>query len=233
MGRQAQTGRDGSARTSASPRCRARRGTRWSTRGYTGLIEIDEEAGILFGRVAGIKDVVIFQAENVPALRRAFEESVDDYREFCEVRGEEPEKPVAEQSKATDTNPDRFIELCAKFPPRLIRDEDHFDRAVAFAMALDQGELSVDEYDYLEVPLTVIEAYQDEHHSLPGPKPTPAQMLKYLIEDAQRVSQAEVAEATGISESTIAGTAGCTEPIPATSTRRCWRSISTSTRACS
>jgi len=184
-------------------------------KGYRGVVEVDEDAGILHGRVLLPRDVVTFEGETVAEARKAFEDSVDDYLEFCEVRGEEPEKPAAEQSTVTRTSPDRFMELCAEFPPRLIRDEDHFDRAVAFAMALDQGELSVDEYDYLEVLLTVIEAYENEHHGSPNPAPTPAEMLKYLIEDAKRVSQADVAKATGISASTISGMVSGRRPISA------------------
>jgi predicted HicB family RNase H-like nuclease len=39
--------------------------------------------------------VVTFQGRTVDELRSAFRESVDDYLEFCERRGEEPDKPYS------------------------------------------------------------------------------------------------------------------------------------------
>jgi predicted HicB family RNase H-like nuclease len=64
-------------------------------KGYTGVIEIDQDAGVLYGRVLGLRDVITFQGETVAEARKAFQESVDDYLEFCEERGEAPEKPYS------------------------------------------------------------------------------------------------------------------------------------------
>jgi len=64
-------------------------------KGYTGQIEIDLESGMLCGRVIDIKDVVTFKGITVEEARRAFEESVDDYLEFCKDLGEEPDKPFS------------------------------------------------------------------------------------------------------------------------------------------
>jgi predicted HicB family RNase H-like nuclease len=64
-------------------------------KGYTAQIEIDEDVGILFGKVLGIKDVVTFKGETVDELRQAFHDSVDDYLEWCEELGEEPDKPFS------------------------------------------------------------------------------------------------------------------------------------------
>lgn len=66
-------------------------------KGYTGKVEFDEEAGIFHGEVIDTKDVITFQAENAKELRKAFEESVDDYLEFCKERGEKPDKPFSGQ----------------------------------------------------------------------------------------------------------------------------------------
>ncbi len=63
--------------------------------GYSAIVEIDEEAGILHGRVLGLRDVITFQGESVREARKAFEESVDDYLEFCKARGEVPDKPYS------------------------------------------------------------------------------------------------------------------------------------------
>ena len=64
-------------------------------KGYTGLIEVDEEAGVLFGRVIGLRDVITFQGTTVAEAHKAFEESVDVYLDFCAGRGEAPEKPYS------------------------------------------------------------------------------------------------------------------------------------------
>jgi predicted HicB family RNase H-like nuclease len=62
---------------------------------YTGIIEVDEEAGILYGKVVGLRDVITFQGATVAEASRAFEESVDDYLNFCSTRDEAPEKPYS------------------------------------------------------------------------------------------------------------------------------------------
>ena len=62
---------------------------------YIGKVEFDDEANIFHGEVVGIRDVITFQGENVRELRRAFEESVDDYLAFCAERGEKPDKPCS------------------------------------------------------------------------------------------------------------------------------------------
>ncbi|MEJ7639533.1 MAG: type II toxin-antitoxin system HicB family antitoxin [Singulisphaera sp.] len=64
-------------------------------KGYTGSVEVDTEAEILFGRVVGLYDVITFQGETVAQARKAFQDSVDDYLEFCAERGEAPEKPAS------------------------------------------------------------------------------------------------------------------------------------------
>jgi predicted HicB family RNase H-like nuclease len=66
-----------------------------SYKGYTGSIEVDTEADILFGRVVGLRDVVTFQGGTVSEARRAFQDSVDDYLAFRAERGEAPEKPAS------------------------------------------------------------------------------------------------------------------------------------------
>jgi predicted HicB family RNase H-like nuclease len=64
-------------------------------RGYVGLVEFDEDAEVFHGEVVNLRDVVTFEGRSVRELRKAFEESVNDYLEFCRQRGEEPEKPFS------------------------------------------------------------------------------------------------------------------------------------------
>ena len=64
-------------------------------KGYAGLVEYDDEAGIFHGEVVDLKDVITFQGKSVEKLEQAFRESIDDYLEFCLERGEEPDKPFS------------------------------------------------------------------------------------------------------------------------------------------
>lgn len=64
-------------------------------KGYTAQIEIDEEADILFGKVVDIRDMITFQGHTVEELRQSFHDSVDDYLDWCQELGKEPEKPFS------------------------------------------------------------------------------------------------------------------------------------------
>jgi predicted HicB family RNase H-like nuclease len=64
-------------------------------KGYEGVAVLDEEAGIFSGEVINTRDVITFQGDSVNKLLRAFQESVDDYLDFCKARNEEPEKPFS------------------------------------------------------------------------------------------------------------------------------------------
>ncbi len=64
-------------------------------KGYIGKVEIDEEAGILYGEVINVRDVITFEGTSVDEVQTAFRGSVDDYLEFCAQRGESPEKPFS------------------------------------------------------------------------------------------------------------------------------------------
>jgi predicted HicB family RNase H-like nuclease len=66
-------------------------------KGYTGVVEFDEESGSLYGRVIGLRDVITFQGESVAEVTQAFHDSVDDYLEFCAERGRTPDKPYSGQ----------------------------------------------------------------------------------------------------------------------------------------
>lgn len=65
-------------------------------KGYTASIEVDVDAGILFGRILDIKDVITFKARTIDEARQEFQNSVDEYLAFCEELGEEPDKPFLE-----------------------------------------------------------------------------------------------------------------------------------------
>lgn len=64
-------------------------------KGYVAIIDVDGDAALLHGEVFGLRDVITFEAESIPALKEAFKKSVEDYLEFCRERGEEPERPFS------------------------------------------------------------------------------------------------------------------------------------------
>ncbi len=62
---------------------------------YLAHIEYDAEADIFHGEVINIRDVITFQGKSTEELRRALEDSVEDYLEFCKERGEQPNLPFS------------------------------------------------------------------------------------------------------------------------------------------
>ena len=64
-------------------------------KGYTGKFEIDFEDNLISGIVIDIKDVITFHGHTIEEVLQCFHESVDDYLEFCQELGEDPEKPFS------------------------------------------------------------------------------------------------------------------------------------------
>lgn len=63
--------------------------------GYSALIEYNDQDGIFFGKLAGIRDGIGFHADNVADLRAAFQEAVDHYINLCAKIGKSPQKPYS------------------------------------------------------------------------------------------------------------------------------------------
>jgi predicted HicB family RNase H-like nuclease len=64
-------------------------------KGYAARIEFDGDDEIFTGRIAGIRDIVGFHADNVADLKAAFHEAVDDYVDACRKAGKDPQKPYS------------------------------------------------------------------------------------------------------------------------------------------
>ena len=64
-------------------------------RGYVGVMEVDPEAELIHGRVIGLRDVITFQGDTVAEARQAFQDSIDDYLEWCASEGRPPDKPFS------------------------------------------------------------------------------------------------------------------------------------------
>ena len=64
-------------------------------KGYFAKVEFDDNANIFHGEVINLRDVITFEGETVKEIKKAFQDSVDDYLDFCAKRGENPEKPFS------------------------------------------------------------------------------------------------------------------------------------------
>jgi predicted HicB family RNase H-like nuclease len=81
-----------------------------SHRGYSGTAEVSIEDGCLVGRVLHIRDIIAYEGCNVDALKRSFEEAVDDYLAHCAEISKSPDKPYS-GSFNVRTGPDRHRSL--------------------------------------------------------------------------------------------------------------------------
>ncbi len=63
--------------------------------GYLATLVIDEDAGVIHGRVINANAVLTFEGETLAELRAAFADTIADYRDWCKERGVEPEKPYS------------------------------------------------------------------------------------------------------------------------------------------
>ncbi len=64
-------------------------------KGYTGIVVYDDDARLFHGEVIGTRDVITFQGKSVDEIEAAFQDSVDDYLDFCASRKEQPDKPLS------------------------------------------------------------------------------------------------------------------------------------------
>lgn len=62
---------------------------------YEATVIFDDETEVFHGEVINTRDVITFQGSSVEELKKAFEDSVEDYLEFCRDRNEEPDKPFS------------------------------------------------------------------------------------------------------------------------------------------
>lgn len=63
-------------------------------KGYCASINVSVEDGCLFGKVEFINDSIVFGADTVTELKATFEAEIDDYLEFCEEVGKDPDKTM-------------------------------------------------------------------------------------------------------------------------------------------
>lgn len=59
---------------------------------YIASINVGADDDILFGKIIGINDLIVFEGNTIPELKKAFKEAVDDYLETCKELNKTPEK---------------------------------------------------------------------------------------------------------------------------------------------
>lgn len=63
--------------------------------GYIAEVSYEEGDASMNGVVVNARATLHFAGRDIEELRRAFAETIADYREWCEERGVEPEKPYS------------------------------------------------------------------------------------------------------------------------------------------
>lgn len=59
---------------------------------YYGTVEYSAADELLFGKVIGIRGLISYEGKSIDELKADFETAVDDYLEYCEESGIEPDK---------------------------------------------------------------------------------------------------------------------------------------------
>ncbi len=62
-------------------------------KGYDGSVEFSAEDNCLFGKVQGLRSMILYEGSSLEELRKDFEGAIDDYLESCQARNISPEKP--------------------------------------------------------------------------------------------------------------------------------------------
>jgi HTH-type transcriptional regulator/antitoxin HigA len=110
---------------------------------------------------------------------------------------------MAKQSKRTKTvdKNGKYIDLVHVFPLRPIRSESDLDRAITMIDSLiGRDDLDAGEEDYLDVLSDLVHKYEAQHD--PMAPVSDADIVRFLLE-SNGITQAELAERSGIAESTI------------------------------
>ncbi len=61
-------------------------------RGYHAIVQYEADSDVFVGRLAGISDIITFEADTVAGLKSAFIEAVDDYLAHCKKINKSPQK---------------------------------------------------------------------------------------------------------------------------------------------
>lgn len=77
-------------------------------------------------------------------------------------------------------NREFYAKLLAKYQPKVIETEEENEAAIALAEELEHRDRTPEEDAFLELLVTLIEKFEDEHYQLHGS--TPQSILQHLME---------------------------------------------------
>ena len=61
-------------------------------KGYHGSVEYSATDRCFFGKILGIRSVILYEGNDVKTIEKDFHASVDEYLEYCKKKGVSPEK---------------------------------------------------------------------------------------------------------------------------------------------
>ena len=129
--------------------------------GYVAEIEIDIEAGMIYGEVINTRAVLTFEANSVSDLRKAFEDTISDYKLWCLESGEAAERPYSGN-------------LSLRIPPDL-------HRKVAIASA--QANISINKYISDAIDYSITQSPHQPWMSVIDSKTGPLRSELYALGD--------------------------------------------------
>ena len=89
-------------------------------KGYTGVVQgVDEVNGVVYGWLAGVRDVISFQGATYAELVADFRGAIDDYLNWCAEDGVPPNVPHPGQNKSPKKTT-RVVERAAPAPRRKV-----------------------------------------------------------------------------------------------------------------
>lgn len=81
-------------------------------KGYTGVVQFDDEVMIFHGEVTDLRDVITFHGTTSEEIKKAFEKAINGYLDWCKELGQEPEKPFS--GLASEKKHQTYLENLAK-----------------------------------------------------------------------------------------------------------------------
>ena len=107
-------------------------------KGYSPVFRVDEDSGLVVGRVLGIEDIVTFEGESVARAYEEFKTSVDFYLEMCSELDKAPNEP----------RPGKFVVKRKKPKPRAARVLVPAEKSGVRPVATDDIEAALDRAIY-------------------------------------------------------------------------------------
>ncbi len=63
-----------------------------SYKNFIGSVNYDDREELLYGKIEAIDDLVTYEGKDIPSLKTAFHEAVEDYILLCKEAGKKPGK---------------------------------------------------------------------------------------------------------------------------------------------